>query len=71
MLSEKHVNHFLRLVLSKKFKKTVFNLLSQGETSLRLKCHEILEVVGTYFTQFCSSKTLYELQMPARNDGRG
>lgn len=64
LMGERHVNLFNSLVFSPKFKQTIFSLLNKGETNLRLKCHEILEVVGTYYIQFCSSKTLYELAMP-------
>jgi len=40
------------------------DLLKKGETSLRLKCHEILEVVTNYYVQYCTSKTVYELAVP-------
>lgn len=40
------------------------DLLLKGETSLRLKCHEILEVVTNYYVQYCTSKTVYELAVP-------
>ena len=63
-MGERHVNLFNSLVFTPKFKQTIFGLLNKGETNLRIKCHEILEVCGTYFIQYCSSKTLYELAMP-------
>ncbi len=31
---------------------------------MRLKCHEILEVVTNYYSQFNISKTVYELALP-------
>lgn len=63
-MTERHVNLFSALVFNPKFKTTIFGLLTRGETNLRLKCHEILEIIGTYFIQYCSSKTLYELAVP-------
>jgi len=49
LLGERHVEQFHALISNKKFKTTLFNLLEAGETNIRLKCHEILEHVGTYF----------------------
>jgi hypothetical protein len=69
-MGERHVNLFNSLVFTPKFKHTIFSLLNKGETNLRIKCHEILEVCGTYFIQYCSSKTLYELAMPKNGLGR-
>ena len=63
-MTERHVNLFSALIFNPKFKTTIFGLLTRGETNLRLKCHEILEIIGTYFIQYCSSKTLYELAVP-------
>jgi len=40
-------------------------LLNKGEASLRLKCHEILEIVTNYYVQYCTSKTVYELAVPS------
>ena len=59
LLGERHISQFNSLILNKKFKTTLFNLLNAGETNIRLKCHEILEIVGTYFIQVCSSKSIY------------
>ena len=72
LLGEKHINHFSSLIFSHKFKSTLFSLLNRGETNLRLKCHEILEIIGTYYMQCCSTKTLYELAIPNTSaPGRG
>lgn len=49
------------MITHPKFKDTILGLLSKGETSLRLKCHEILETVCNYYVQYCTSKTVYEL----------
>lgn len=64
LMTERHVNLFSALIFNPRFKATIFGLLTRGETNLRLKCHEILEIIGTYFIQYCSSKTLYELAVP-------
>lgn len=42
-------------------------LLGKGETGLRLKAHEILEVITNYYSQYCVSKTVYEMAPPAGN----
>ena len=68
LMGERHINLFNSLVFSPKFKTTIFGLLNKGETNLRLKCHEILEIVGTYYIQYCSSKTLYELAVPQKTN---
>ena len=60
-MNERHINHFNALIFDPRFKKTLFKLLDKGETGLRLKCHEILEIISTYFCGYCCSKTLYEL----------
>lgn len=54
MLTEIHVNLFVQMLMHPRFKATVLALLHKGELSLRLKCHEILEVVTNYFSQFCT-----------------
>lgn len=61
LLEERHVKLFHSILLHPGFKRTVFRLLDEGETNLRLKCHEILETVATYLVTFCNSKTLYEI----------
>jgi|MGYP004564219545 hypothetical protein len=68
-MGERHISHFNSLIFNRKFKSTLFSLLNLGETNLRLKCHEILEILGTYFIQYCSSKTLYELALPSGPSG--
>jgi hypothetical protein len=55
---------FTSLIMHQKFKVTLLALLGKGELSLRLKCHEILEVVTNYYSQFNISKTVYELALP-------
>lgn len=64
MLSERHSPLFIKLLLNPKFKTCLFSLLERGETCIRLKCHEILEVIGQYYIQFVSKKILYELSVP-------
>ena len=50
LLSEIHINLFTQMITHLKFKPTLLALLNKGETSLRLKCHEILEVVTNYYS---------------------
>jgi hypothetical protein len=69
LLSEIHVNLYTSMITHPKFKGTLLGLLSKGETSLRLKCHEILEIVTNYYVQYCTSKTVYELAMPSSSNG--
>jgi hypothetical protein len=64
LLGERHIKLFTTLIFNPKFKATVFQLLEKGETSLRLKAHEILEIIGNYFVTYCSSKTIYKLALP-------
>jgi hypothetical protein len=64
LLTEIHINLFTSMIMHPKFKLTILALLQKGELSLRLKCHEILEVVTNYYSQFCVSKTVYELAVP-------
>ena len=54
LMNEKHVEQFNHLIFNPRFKETLFSLLDRGETNLRLKCHEILEILSSYFIQFCS-----------------
>lgn len=49
MLGELHVNMFTTLIANPKFKQILLDLLSKKETSLRLKCHEILEIITNYY----------------------
>jgi hypothetical protein len=48
-LTEIHINLFTNLITHPQFKPTLMGLLTKGETSLRLKCHEILEVISNYY----------------------
>jgi hypothetical protein len=52
-MGQRHINAFYSLIFNPKFKQTIYGLLNLGETNLRLKCHEILEIVGAYFVSFC------------------
>jgi len=49
LMTEVHINIFTGLIMHSKFKSTLMNLLSKQETQLRLKCHEILEIVTNYY----------------------
>jgi len=59
-MNEMHINLFTNLITHPNFKTVLMNLLLHGETSVRLKSHEILEALTAYFVQFCPSKTVYE-----------
>ena len=59
-MNELHINIFTNLITHPQFKIVLMNLISHGETSVRLKSHEILEALTAYFVQFCHSKTVYE-----------
>lgn len=43
------------------------HLLEHGETHVRMKAHEILEALTSYFVQCCPSKTVYEFPSSARD----
>ena len=49
MLGELHVNLFTQLIANPKFKDILLDLLNKQETTLRLKCHEILEIITNYY----------------------
>lgn len=50
LLTEIYINLFTSMIMHPKFKSTILALLHKGELSLRLKCHEILEVVTNYYS---------------------
>ena len=68
LLTEIHVNLFTSMLTHPLFKPTLLTLLTKGETSLRLKCHEILEVVSNYYVQHCTSKTVYKMAASSAAD---
>lgn len=59
-LSEYSVPLFTYLIYHHKFKSKVLGLLQKGETGLRVKCHELLDIVSNFFASYCIQKTLYE-----------
>ena len=64
LLNEMHINLFTTLITHPHFKERLLGLLTKGETTVRLKCHEILEIITNYYVQYCTSKTVYELAVP-------
>lgn len=54
LLTDMHVNLFAAMITHPQFKPTLLKLLNKGETSLRLKCHEILEIVSNYYVLNCN-----------------
>jgi hypothetical protein len=61
LLNEMHVNMFTSMVMNPRFKANLQGLLQKGELALRLKCHEILEVVTSYNAQYCLQKNTISL----------
>ena len=51
----------MSLLKSRKFKQTLIALLRKGENSLRLKAHEILEILASYHTNYLVSKSQVEV----------
>jgi hypothetical protein len=60
----------VKLIQRREFQTSVLSLLSAGETSLRLKCHDLLDITCQYFCQYCASKTLYELTQATTDHDR-
>ena len=60
LLNDYHINLFTNLITHPNFKALLLQLLEHSETSVRLKSHEILESLTSYFVQYCPSKTVYE-----------
>ena len=59
-LNADHVNIFRALMFDELFKRKVTDLLL-GDTKCRLKCHEILESLATFFMNYCASRSVYEI----------
>ena len=68
-MNETHINLFTNLITHPNFKPVLLSLLEHGETQIRLKSHEILEVLTAYFVHYCPSKTVYEFE-DGRADGK-
>jgi hypothetical protein len=66
LMNDNHINMFTNLITHPSFKQVLINLIHNGDTSVRLKSHEILEGLTAYFIQFCPAKTVYEFA-PAQN----
>jgi len=59
-LNEFSVPLFTYLLYHPKFRPGVLGLLKKGQTALRVKSHEILEIVSNFFASYCVQKTMYE-----------
>jgi len=59
-MNDLHINMFTNLITHPNFKNMLIKLIQHGETQIRLKSHEILEQLTSYFVQYCPSKTVYE-----------
>ena len=69
LLNEMHINLFNAMVMNPRFKANLLGLLNKGELALRLKCHEILEIVTSYHAQYCMSKNT--IPIPGARDRVG
>jgi hypothetical protein len=49
-MNEYHINLFTQLIVHPKFKITLFALLQSGETNIRVKCHDILDILTNYYS---------------------
>ena len=59
-MTDAHNGMFTTFIIHPNFKVLLLKLLDHGETSVRMKSHEILEALTNYFVQYCDSKTIYE-----------
>ena len=60
-LKEIHVSAFRNLLFNQNFKTALLWIISKSEIKCRLKCHEILEHLSTYFMTYCASRSIYEI----------
>lgn len=60
-MNEAHRELFKTLVLDPNFKKHLLGLLTKGETNVRLKSHELLEILANYYVSFMASRSVYEI----------
>lgn len=67
-MTDQHITVFTNLITHPSFKQNLLCLLDSGQSSIRLKSHEILESLTAYFVQFCPSKTIYEFSSGNQND---
>lgn len=69
MLTDVHIGMFTTLITHPNFKNMLLQILEHGETNVRMKSHEILEALTSYFVQYCPSKTVYEFADRNRDAG--
>ena len=63
LMTESHIGMFTYLITNHNFKNMLLQILEHGETNVRMKAHEILEALTSYFVQCCPSKTVYEFPL--------
>ena len=68
-MSEPHIGIFTYLITNHNFKNMLLLILEHGETNVRMKAHEILESLTSYFVQCCPSKTVYEFPLEQSSQG--
>ena len=67
LLGERHTAQYVNLLLSRKFKVTLLSLLKRGQNNLRLKCHEILEILAAFHNNFMVKKKQVEVFVGNQN----
>ena len=67
LMTEAHIGMFTYLITNHNFKIMLLQILEHGETNVRMKAHEILEALTSYFVQCCPSKTVYEFPHGSSN----
>ena len=67
-MTGEHIGMFTYLITNHNFKNMLLQILEHGETNVRMKAHEILEALTSYFVQCCPSKTVYEFPQGQANN---
>ena len=49
LMNESHIGMFTYLITNQNFKAVLLQILEHGETNVRMKAHEILEALTSYF----------------------
>lgn len=67
LMTDEHINMFTNLITHPNFKNLLIEILEHGETNVRMKSHEILEALTSYFVKWCPSRTVYEFAAGSRH----
>lgn len=60
-LKEFHLAIFRLLVFDAPFKNAILAMAQHPDIKVKMKCHEILEHMATYFMQYCATRSIYEI----------